>query len=172
MWTHTGTLFYRAPEMFEGDYREPVDVWAAGILLYRIVSGRTPFESEYHKQTVKNIKEAELKFSPEFNKFSFNIRALIIEMLSRDIEKRPSADTCLRDLWFHNMIDNNKKEKAEAEDEEYPDKSLQTYHESVNTKCRLPNAMSLNTNLNGFIEGSKQDIKSSVRPYVKTVNGH
>lgn len=34
MWTNTGTLYYKAPEMFSGSYREGVDVWAAGILLY------------------------------------------------------------------------------------------------------------------------------------------
>ena len=43
MWTITGTLYYRAPEMFCGGYREPVDVWAAGVLLYQMVTGRTPF---------------------------------------------------------------------------------------------------------------------------------
>jgi serine/threonine protein kinase len=43
MLTITGTLYYRAPEMFSGGYREGVDVWAAGILLYRLVCGSTPF---------------------------------------------------------------------------------------------------------------------------------
>jgi calcium-dependent protein kinase len=52
MWTNTGTLYYRAPELFTGGYREGVDVWAAGILLYKLVAGRTPFESEYLKQTI------------------------------------------------------------------------------------------------------------------------
>jgi calcium-dependent protein kinase len=45
MWTITGTLFFRAPEMFSGGYREGVDIWAAGILLCKLVTGRTPFES-------------------------------------------------------------------------------------------------------------------------------
>jgi calcium-dependent protein kinase len=49
MWTITGTLYYRAPEMFlGGGYREGVDVWAAGVLLFKLVTGKTPFESEYH----------------------------------------------------------------------------------------------------------------------------
>lgn len=58
MWTNTGTLYYRAPELFSGGYREGVDIWAAGILLYKLVAGKTPFESEYHKQTIENIKGA------------------------------------------------------------------------------------------------------------------
>lgn len=45
MWTITGTLYYRAPEMFMGSYREGVDIWAAGVMLYKMICGRTPFES-------------------------------------------------------------------------------------------------------------------------------
>lgn len=59
MLTITGTLYYRAPEMFTGGgYNEKVDIWAAGVLLYKIVTGRTPFESEYHSQTINNIMSA------------------------------------------------------------------------------------------------------------------
>ena len=40
MLTITGTLFYRAPEMFSGGgYNEKVDVWAAGVTLYKLVTG-------------------------------------------------------------------------------------------------------------------------------------
>jgi calcium-dependent protein kinase len=42
--TQTGTLYYRAPEMFNfGGYREGVDVWAAGITLFKLFTGITPF---------------------------------------------------------------------------------------------------------------------------------
>lgn len=44
MLTITGTLYYRAPEMFNGGgYNEKVDVWAVGVLLYKLVAGKTPF---------------------------------------------------------------------------------------------------------------------------------
>ena len=44
MLTITGTLYYRAPEMFSGGgYNEKVDIWATGITIYKIVTGRTPF---------------------------------------------------------------------------------------------------------------------------------
>ena len=62
MWTMTGTLFYRAPQMLAGSYRESVDVWAAGVVLYKMICGRTPFESEYHSETTKNIVDSPLTF--------------------------------------------------------------------------------------------------------------
>ena len=44
MFTNTGTLFYRAPEMFLGiGYNEKVDMWGAGITLVKMITGKTPF---------------------------------------------------------------------------------------------------------------------------------
>ena len=44
MLTITGTLYYRAPEMFTGGgYDEKVDVWAVGITVYQLLTGKTPF---------------------------------------------------------------------------------------------------------------------------------
>ena len=34
MWTVTGSLFYKAPEMFNGSYNQKVDVWACGVICY------------------------------------------------------------------------------------------------------------------------------------------
>jgi len=48
MYTKTGTLYYKAPEMFDGgSYSEKVDSWAVGITLYEMIVGVTPFASEY-----------------------------------------------------------------------------------------------------------------------------
>lgn len=56
MLTITGTLYYRAPEMFTGGgYNEKVDIWSTGILIYKLITGRTPFESVYHNKTINNI---------------------------------------------------------------------------------------------------------------------
>lgn len=53
MLTITGTLFYRAPEMFlGGGYNEKVDVWAPGVTLWEVLKGKTPFASEFHSETI------------------------------------------------------------------------------------------------------------------------
>ncbi len=49
MYSVTGTLKYKAPEMIAGGgYDQKVDCWAIGVMLYELVTGKTPFESEYH----------------------------------------------------------------------------------------------------------------------------
>jgi serine/threonine protein kinase len=40
MWTTTGTLQYKAPEMFEGTgYTEQIDTWAVGVIMYEVLAG-------------------------------------------------------------------------------------------------------------------------------------
>lgn len=50
--------------MFTGEgYTEAVDSWAVGILLYEMITGQTPFASEYLIDTKENIINAEINFS-------------------------------------------------------------------------------------------------------------
>ena len=151
MWTITGTLYYRAPEMFQGGYREHVDIWAAGILLYKLVTGKTPFESEYHHQTIQNIRTAQLTFPPEFSKYSSSLKSLTSLMLERSVEKRPNSFTCIRDSWFSTLYSSSVSRKG---DNGLADKTLQMNRESASTKCRLQAALSLNVDLDESDEGS------------------
>ena len=46
MLTVIGTPFYLAPEVIlGGGYDEKVDLWSAGVTLYKLITGVTPFES-------------------------------------------------------------------------------------------------------------------------------
>jgi len=47
MMTKTGTVAFSAPEIFtQKVYDEKVDVWSAGIVLYMMLAGKTPFIDE------------------------------------------------------------------------------------------------------------------------------
>jgi serine/threonine protein kinase len=63
MWTKTGSIHYQAPECFQSPiYNEKVDVWAAGVIAYELVTGSIPFKSDYYNRMVKMIIENEIDF--------------------------------------------------------------------------------------------------------------
>lgn len=51
MFTHLGTLEFSAPEtvLGFGMYSEQIDMWSAGIILYYLLCGYTPFRGEKYK---------------------------------------------------------------------------------------------------------------------------
>lgn len=55
MWTNTGTIRYRAPEMFQGPYNKQVDMWAVGVIAYEMIFGKLPFEGEHMKDIIDKI---------------------------------------------------------------------------------------------------------------------
>ena len=58
MWTKTGSLHYQAPECFQSTiYDEKIDIWAAGIIAYELVTGNIPFKSSYYNRMIKMITQ-------------------------------------------------------------------------------------------------------------------
>ncbi len=53
-----GTPNYMAPEMVESKkgYSFEVDVWAIGVIMYMMLIGKPPFQSESKKVLLQNIK--------------------------------------------------------------------------------------------------------------------
>lgn len=86
MLTITGTLFYRAPEMFVGGgYDEKVDIWSAGITLYEVIHKKTPFASQYHSETIENIQNLELEACSEFSSETSEVlKNLLLRLLRKD----------------------------------------------------------------------------------------
>src|SRR5262249_18540288 len=41
-----GTVYYMAPEISTGNYNKQIDIYAAGIIFYEMLTGRVPFEGE------------------------------------------------------------------------------------------------------------------------------
>lgn len=101
MLTLTGTPYYRAPEMFEGGgYDERVDMWALGITIYKLMAGVTPFESEYHSDTISNIIKATFTFPPKVEARYSRQARLFVTALLRSKDQRLTGKEALNDLWF------------------------------------------------------------------------
>lgn len=67
--TACGTPFYVAPDILLGEgYGPEVDMWAAGILLYVLLSGRLPFAADVDLDLFTMIIDCDLVFkSPQFD---------------------------------------------------------------------------------------------------------
>lgn len=85
---HT-TLQYRSPEMIDVYQKKPVnekaDIWAMGVLLYKLCYYTTPFEEE-GQLAILNARYT----IPSSPMFSEGLRRLIISMLQEDQNRRPN----------------------------------------------------------------------------------
>ena len=100
--TVCGTPNYIAPEVLDGGsgHSYEVDVWAIGIIIYSLIIGKPPFETNDIKLTYKYIKGVNFRF-PENAKISYTAIKLIKKILVRDPKDRPSFDEILMDDFFN-----------------------------------------------------------------------
>lgn len=58
---------YMAPEIFTGEkYRGYVDIWSIGVILYVLLCGYPPFQSETPTELQNEIKSGEIEFDEEY----------------------------------------------------------------------------------------------------------
>jgi hypothetical protein len=77
-----GTVHYMAPEISTGNYNKQIDVYAAGVILYEMLSGRPPFEGESSGE----ILMKHLTQPPDLSK----LPAEYVPILSRALAKNPA----------------------------------------------------------------------------------
>ena len=105
LYNFSGTKEFMAPEIIDNSgYNEKVDVWAAGILMYNMLTGVDPFSAEDDIDYKDNIKFKEINFDYIKNE---QLRELNKKLLNRYVTNRISAKEAL------NEIKKIKIEKAE-----------------------------------------------------------
>jgi calcium/calmodulin-dependent protein kinase I len=102
--TACGTPFYVAPDILLGTgYGPGVDMWACGVLLYILLSGRLPFHADNDADLFRLIMEGKLVFkSPQFDNISKEAVDLIKHLLVVDPETRYTARQALDHPFIKN----------------------------------------------------------------------
>ena len=92
-----GTPNYIAPEILDGKtgHSFEVDIWSLGIIMYALIIGKLPFETNKTKETYKRIRLKNYSF-PQNAKISIPAKELIENILVLEPHKRPSLEEILK----------------------------------------------------------------------------
>ncbi|CAK0836086.1 unnamed protein product [Prorocentrum cordatum] len=113
-----GTKIFWAPEFFDKNYGMKVDVWAMGVIMYGLVSGRFPFRDE------ADIRAKELKIPKR-------VHQLCEDFIKKILEKKEAARLSADQVMAHGWVDpgNGKRSSSsraavDAGDDEGPTQDM------------------------------------------------
>lgn len=98
-----GTAYYIAPEVLAQCYDAKCDIWSCGVILYVFLFGVPPFNGKSDDEIFEKIKKGVYRFPDNGQKVSDDAKKLIVRMLIKNPDQRPSADVLLKDPWFEKM---------------------------------------------------------------------
>jgi hypothetical protein len=80
-----GTCHYMAPEIGSGKYNKPIDVYAMGVILFEMLTGKVPFDGE----TVNEVLMKHLTARPDLSRLAEPYRGIVAKALAKDPAHRP-----------------------------------------------------------------------------------
>ena len=96
-----GTKYYLAPEIITKNYNHKCDIWAVGVLLFMLMTGKIPFKGDSEKELFENIMKQNFTVDlKNYKHFTPNLLNIIDKMLTFDKDKRPEAAQLLKHRWF------------------------------------------------------------------------
>ena len=97
-----GSPGYVAPEILKNrPYGFKVDLYSLGILLYILLSGRSPFNGKQPQEILYQNRECRIYFQEKYWKnTSREGMDLVLRMTDPDPKRRPSAYEALNHKWF------------------------------------------------------------------------
>lgn len=103
-WLNTacGSPHYASPEVIQGQYYrgDKADVWSCGVILYVMLTGTLPFDSEGdHYDVIQTVLKGKFRF-PKAPDISGLAKDLIIRMLQSD----PAQRISMKSLWRHPFV--------------------------------------------------------------------
>jgi eukaryotic-like serine/threonine-protein kinase len=81
-----GTCHYMAPEISTGKYQKPIDIYAIGIILHEMITGRVPFDGE----SVGEVLMKHLTARPDLSGLMEPYRSIVARAIAKDPNHRPA----------------------------------------------------------------------------------
>ena len=107
-----GSLYYMAPEVYDGFYTEKCDLWSCGVIMYVLLSGVPPFSGLSSYQIISRIRKGHYNLEDRFWKnISQSAKDLIKKLLEKDPKKRISAAEAFHDPWVQSNCHESRDEK-------------------------------------------------------------
>ena len=158
-----GTTSFLPPEMASGEEyssNRKLDIWALGVILYRMIEGIYPFEGKNTKEIVMNILKGKLEFNKKI-KMSYPLRTLIEGLLEKNHRFRIDDDSELFNKWFE--FSNNCIKKKKTIDEKHSKKKNE-YHCNYLTPTKSTALKRLPTHsYNNFYQNQKQNLMNKFK---------
>jgi calcium-dependent protein kinase len=98
-----GTIYYMAPEVFEGNYDEKCDIWSAGVILFIMLCGKPPFYGKTDSETARKIIKLDYTLiTKEWNRISKPAKDLISKIFVKGVD-RLSSQEVLSSEWVSKL---------------------------------------------------------------------
>ena len=99
VYTQTGTPYYASPEVWKDlPYDNKSDIWSLGIVLYEIITLKTPFRSDNMEGLYNKVIKGVYQKIPDC--YSNDLSQIISLLIQVDSNKRPSCDDLLLLLFL------------------------------------------------------------------------
>eukprot|EP00927_Polykrikos_kofoidii_P049209 TRINITY_DN43304_c0_g1_i1.p1 TRINITY_DN43304_c0_g1~~TRINITY_DN43304_c0_g1_i1.p1 ORF type:complete len:1767 (-),score=274.93 TRINITY_DN43304_c0_g1_i1:68-5302(-) len=96
-----GSLYYLAPEVLEGSYGLPCDMWSIGVIVYMLLSGVPPFDGKTDELVISKIRQGRFASGGKrWESISESAKHFVRSILRKDPYERLTSVEAAQHAWL------------------------------------------------------------------------